>query len=328
VKKLSVAHQFLETVKKYRLLRSKSRVLVAVSGGADSVCLLDLLRIAAPRFNLKLYGIHINHRLRESAERDEGFVRRLFESFGTELTVVRADVRAYARRHRLGLEEAARALRYYHFQRLAGKLGCDTVALGHTADDNLETVILNLVRGAGLRGLGGIPIRREMFVRPLLEIGRQAIREYLQARGIEWVEDESNEDIRFRRNLVRQQVVPVLEQLNPAVRENVLRSCALLRAEDLFLDFLASRVLERIGVFQRNRAVIDIKEYNDYNYILRRRMVRLLVPELDALGVERVLDLAERGCQGRHQLKAGIDVYITKDKLIMPIMVRRSKDGG
>ncbi|MGQ9708215.1 MAG: tRNA lysidine(34) synthetase TilS [bacterium] len=328
MKKLSVAHQFLETVKEYRLFRDKSRVLVAVSGGADSVCLLDLLRIVAPKLNLKLYGIHINHGLRETAQRDEMFVRRLFESWGGKLTVVRADVRGYARRHRLGFEEAARCLRYYHFQRAAKKLRCDTVALGHTADDNLETVILNLVRGTGLRGLGGIPIRRDIFVRPLLRIDRESIRGYLKARGIGWVEDETNNDIRFRRNLVRQQVVPVLKKLNPAVRENVLRSCAFISSEDIFLDFLASRVLERIGKLHRTIATIDIKEFNDYNYILRRRMVRLVVPELDSTGVERVLKLCEKGCQGRHQLKAGIEISITKDELKMPVRVRRSADGG
>ncbi len=327
MKKLSVAHQFLDTVNKYRLLHDNSRVLVAVSGGADSVCLLDLLRIVAPRFNLKLYGIHINHRLRESAERDEKFVRRLFESFGTELTVVRADVRGYARRHRLSLEEAARVLRYYHYQRVAGKLKCDTIALGHTADDNLETVILNLVRGAGLRGLGGIPIRRDIFVRPLLEIDRRAIRGYLQARGIGWVEDESNLDVRFKRNLIRQEVVPVLKKINPAVVENVLRGCEIISQENAFLDFLASRVLEKVGSFARRQASIDIKEFNSYNNILKRRMIRLLLPELDALGVEQVLSLIKKSCQGRHHLKAGIGIIIKDKELKIPLTVRRSQDG-
>ncbi|MEO0020222.1 MAG: tRNA lysidine(34) synthetase TilS [candidate division WOR-3 bacterium] len=328
MKRLSVLHQFLDTVKRHNLLKEKSKLLVGISGGADSVCLLDLLRVVAAKYHLKIFALHINHQLRESAQRDEEFVRRLCKSWGVKLEVVTVDVQGYAKRTKSSIEEAARQLRYYHYQRVARRLRCDTICLGHNADDNLETVVLNLARGAGLRGLAGIPIRRENIVRPLLEIKREAIRGYLKARGIEWVEDETNLDIRFRRNLIRQEIVPLLKKINPGVVENVLRTSRLISEEDLFLDFLASRVLDKIGSFARREAAIDIKEFNGYNNILKRRMLRLLMPELDALSVERALGLIAKGCQGRHQLKAGIEIVVKKDKLKIPLILPRSKNGS
>lgn len=325
MKRLSVLHQFLDTVNEYNLLRKNYRILVGISGGADSVCLLDLLNIVTPRFNLELWAIHINHQLRPEAQRDETFVRKLVGSWGIPLKVVKVNTLAFGRRHKIGIEEAARQLRYYYYQRIAKKLKCDAVALGHTADDNLETVIYHLVRGSGRRGLGGIPFIRNIFIRPLLKITRRAVRDYLTARSIEWIEDESNQDTKFIRNLIRLQVVPVLEKINPSVRENVLRSCELLRTEDSFLDSLAERALKKIYLLSsRNQPTIDINRFNRYNLVLKRRIIKLLIPEIDANGVERVLDLISRKCAGSHHLKMGTVIRINENLMEIVNICRRS----
>ncbi|MGC9110514.1 MAG: tRNA lysidine(34) synthetase TilS [candidate division WOR-3 bacterium] len=328
MKRLSVLHRVLDTINEYGLLRNDFRVLVGISGGADSVCLLDLLRLIAPRFNLWLSAIHINHQLRSTAIRDEIFVRELAKSWGIKLTVVRVNTSAYAQRKKMGLEEAARELRYYHYQRWAAKLGCDVVALGHNADDNLETVIYNLVRGSARRGVAGIPIARDIFIRPLLKVTRRAIRDYLKARSLEWIEDETNQDTRFMRNLIRLQVVPVLEKINPAVQENVLRSCELLRSEDDFLDTLAGRILQKISRSDQSRVSIDIKRFNRYNIVLKRRIIRLLLPEIDAAGVERVLDLVGRKCAGSHQLITNITLKVGRELVEITKKGRGTVDAG
>lgn len=314
VKRLSVLHQFLDTVKRYNLLKEKDRVLIGVSGGADSVCLTDLLRLVVPKFQLQLFGVHINHGLRETAVRDERFVKELLANWGIALTVVKVDVAGYAQRHKLSLEEAGRRLRYYHYERVAKRLRCERVALGHNADDNLETVLLNLVRGAGARGLAGIPIARGIFIRPLLDIEREPIRAHLKARGIEWVEDETNEDLRFSRNLLRHQVVPVLKQLNPAVVANVRRSAEIVGAEDKFLDLLATNSQREVAKRKKGWLCIDIDKFNSYNIVLRRRMIKNILPGLDAIGTERLLYLCEHRCYGRHQLQAGVEIELQKPK--------------
>ena len=287
-RELSVWGLFLGLVRSEDLLPSGCRVLVAVSGGADSVCLLDLLRSARRRFRLELVGFHMNHRLRPKASRDEDFVRGLFEE--DELVVVRSDVRRYARRHGKGLEESARELRYRHMARAARRLACARIALGHTADDNLETVLLNLCRGSGRRGLAGIPVRRGKYVRPLLDMEHERAVAHLLSRELEWVEDESNRDSSFRRNYVRLKVVPLLKELNPGVVRNARRASRMLAAEEDELDRVAAMALDRVAVVKRGRVLIDTAALQSYNPILTSRMVRQLLSGLEGEAVMRVLD--------------------------------------
>ena len=309
VGKLSVTGRFLATVKEYGLLPEGASVLAAVSGGADSVCLLDLLRLAQPQLRLRLAAFHLNHGLRGTAGRDEAFVRTLCRGWQVELVVVRADVAGYARRHKLGIEEAGRELRYRHLERAARKLDCDLVALGHTANDNLETMLLNLVRGAGPRGLVGIPVRRGRFVRPLLDIEREQLVRHLRARGIEWVEDESNREVKYRRNLLRSEVTPVLSRLNPNAVAHARRAAQLLGEEDEFLDKLAEAATRDAAELGKGRVRIDMLKFKDYNDILKRRILKSVLPELDSRAVEGVLEFCNRDTGGRLTLTRGVRAH-------------------
>ncbi len=324
VGKLSVPGRFFATVKKYALLPENSSVLAAVSGGADSVCLLDLLRLAQPRLRLKLAAFHLNHGLRQSASRDEGFVRKLCRDWGIDLVVESADVVGYAKRQRLGIEEAGRELRYRYAERAARKLGSEVIALGHTANDNLETMLLNLARGAGPRGLAGIPVTRTSetnhqgtkapmsritFVRPLIDIERNQLERYLRSRGIDWVEDESNLNVNFRRNLVRSEVVPVLARVNPNVIGNARRAAQMLVEEGEFLDGLAEGASREVVDASKGRVRIDILKFKEYNNILKRRMLKLALPELDSQAVEGVLEFCNHDSGGRLTLTRGVRAH-------------------
>jgi tRNA(Ile)-lysidine synthase len=324
--KLSVPGRFFATVKEYDLLPEGASVLAAVSGGADSVCLLDLLRLAQPRLRLTLAVFHLNHRLRESAARDEDFVRKLCHDWRIELVVARADVAGFAKRHNMGIEEAGRDLRYRHLERVARKLKCSVIALGHTANDNLETMLLNLARGVGPRGLAGIPVRRTadsnhqdtkaqrartrtVFVRPLIDIERDKLEQHLRARGIEWVEDESNLDVNYRRNLVRREVVPVLLKLNPNAVANARRAAQLTAEEGEFLDGLAGSASVDVVESGPGRVRIDILKFKDYNNILKRRILKRVLPGLDSQAVERILEFCNRDTGGRLTLTHGVRAH-------------------
>jgi tRNA(Ile)-lysidine synthase len=162
--------------------------------------------------------VHVNHRLRETAGRDEAFSVGLAESFGWRIVVVREDAASCARRERRSLEDAARTVRYRGFDQARAALGADVVALGHTRDDQAETVLLRLLRGAGPTGLAGMHPRRGAIVRPLLSCRRAELRQFLTDRGAGWVDDESNADVRIPRNRVRAELLPFLEQaFNPAI---------------------------------------------------------------------------------------------------------------
>ncbi len=322
--KLSVPGRFFATVKEHDLLPEGASVLAAVSGGADSVCLLDLLKLAQSRPKLKLAAFHLNHGLRDTATRDEDFVRKLCRDWRVELVVAGADVAGHAKRHKLGIEEAGRKLRYRHLERVGRKLKCGTVALGHTANDNLETMLMNLARGAGSRGLAGIPVQRlsdvdhkdtktrrtrVRFIRPLIDIERDKLEQHLRARGIEWVEDESNSDVSYRRNLLRREVVPVLLKLNPNAVANARRAAQLLAEEGEFLDGQAGVAARDVAQSGKGRVRIDILRFKDYNHVLKRRILKRVLPELDAQAVEGVLEFCNRDTGGKLTLTRGVRAH-------------------
>ncbi len=232
-------------VRKYDMLPRGTRVLCAVSGGADSVCLLSLLREAAPRFGVTFACAHFNHMLRgDESDRDEAFVRDLCAKWNIEFVSGRADVSAYAAENDLGTEEAARILRYRFLEETAEKLGCVRIATAHNANDNAETVLMNLARGSGAKGLCGIPPVRGRIIRPLLETERFEIADYLKAHDISHVEDSTNETDDYTRNRVRHNIIPLLSQINSGCIGRISRMSALLREDDEYLDSLADKFIE------------------------------------------------------------------------------------
>lgn len=208
-------------IKKHNLLDDNELYLVALSGGADSVALLLLLKEAG--YNIR--AAHCNFHLRgEESDRDETFCMTLCKSLGIELHRAHFDTRTYAELHSVSIEMAARELRYQWFEQLRKDLGAAGICVAHHRDDSVETVLLNLVRGTGLRGLTGIRPRNGYILRPLLCVSRADIERFLAERRQEYVTDSTNLEASVLRNKVRLQLLPLLRELNPAVSENILRT--------------------------------------------------------------------------------------------------------
>lgn len=230
--------------RRHRLGRGDRPLLVGVSGGPDSVALLDALCQIG---GVQLHVCHMNHRLRGAAsDGDERFVRALSRKYRLPLHAAREDVRARAKAQKLSLEEAARAARLRFFARVARKLGARGVVLAHHADDQAETFLLRLLRGAGARGLGAMRPRarigRLTIFRPLLGVTRAEILKYLRFRRLKYRTDASNRDVSILRNRVRHRLLPLLErEFNPAIREVLRREAEILQEEDRFLERLAAR---------------------------------------------------------------------------------------
>lgn len=217
----------------YDMLPAGALVLCAVSGGADSMCLLHLLHTMAPECGFSLRCAHFNHNLRgEESLRDENFIRVWCRERDIPLTCGGGDVRAEAVRTGRGIEETARAMRYAFLEDTACELGAARIATAHTADDNAETVLLHLVRGSGLQGLTGIPPRRGNVVRPLLNATRAEVEEYCAVHKVPYVEDSTNRDEAYTRNFLRRQVMPLLKQVNPRAVENLSAAAGRLRADN------------------------------------------------------------------------------------------------
>ena len=208
-------------IEKHKLLKTSELYLVALSGGADSVALLLLLKNA--HFNV--HAAHCNFRLRgKESDRDEAFCVELCQRLGVELHRAHFDTREYAELHKVSIEMAARELRYKWFEQLRQDIGAAGICVAHHRDDSVETVLLNLVRGTGLRGLTGIQPRYGNILRPLLCVSRAEIEAFLAEKGQKYVTDSTNLEADVQRNIVRLEVLPLLRKLNPAVAENIQRT--------------------------------------------------------------------------------------------------------
>jgi tRNA(Ile)-lysidine synthase len=228
------------------MLRGGEAVLVAVSGGSDSVALLDVLGVLRESLGLTLTVVHVHHGLRPEADAEAEGVRRLCERLGVACHVERVTVRRAPPWD--GLEAESRRARHAALERVARVVGAARIATGHTADDQAETVLMRLLQGAGPRGLGGIAPVRGPLIRPLIETRRPAIEEYLGGRGLTWAEDPSNRDVRFLRNRIRHDLLPFMAELTGAsVVEALGRSAAAARAVVTDLEERARAELVRLA---------------------------------------------------------------------------------
>ena len=280
--------------------------MVAVSGGSDSVALLHLLHELQQEGDLVIGGVaHFNHRLRGAvSDEDEAFVRSLADSFAIPFVVDSADVAAAAHTDRTSLELAGRRLRYEFLGRAAVSLAVDRVAVGHTRDDQAETVLMRLVRGAGPVGLAGIHPRAGMIVRPLVDITRRELRRYLSERAISFREDASNADVAIPRNRIRHELLPVLkERFSPGIVETLGRQAEIAREDAEYFDAIVASELRRVIRKTDDGLAIDLPTLAAYPPAIARRLVRRAM-ELVAPGrflgfdaVESVLDLTDKNCE-------------------------------
>ena len=237
---MNLEQQAARTIARYNMLSPGQPVLAALSGGADSVALVCVLR--ALGYPLRAY--HLNHCLRGAeSERDADFVRALCARLDIPLTLEREDAAAYAAGRHESIETAARALRYARLNRCAAQYGIARIATAHTADDNLETMLFHLARGTGTRGFAGIPPVRGAVIRPLWTATRAEIEQYLAESGQDFVVDSSNLSADYTRNRIRQRVVPVLRDINPGCAGAASRLAARLREDDETLCLLAEQAL-------------------------------------------------------------------------------------
>lgn len=308
--------QVTEFADKYGMLPSGGAVICAVSGGADSVCLLHILKEIAAERGFELYAVHFNHCLRgEESDRDERFVRELCRELDVELFCRSGDVNGYAEEKGVGIEEAARILRYEFFAAAAEKLPHSRVATAHNADDNAETVLMNLARGAGLKGLCGIPPVRDIYIRPLLCMSRAEITAYLDERGIGHVEDSTNAERIYTRNRLRHEVVPVLKGINPAFAEAVLEMSNLVREDEGLLEALSEQAVS-FEADEEGRTALDIRKLKNCKYPLAARAVRRAAASLGcypaAVHVKAVLELATTDAPSARTLLPG-DVLVSRE---------------
>ncbi|OGW79163.1 MAG: tRNA lysidine(34) synthetase TilS [Omnitrophica bacterium RIFCSPLOWO2_12_FULL_44_17] len=258
--------QFLKTIQKFRMLEKGDSVLIAVSGGCDSVVLLHLLVEMKKSWKFRLAVAHINHQLRgEASRRDELFVRKLAKQFGLPFFSEKVDVKRKMKAEKVSLEEAARLLRYDFFEKIVKSKKVRKIAVAHNLDDQAETVLMRILNGTGLQGLQAIRPKRKLgeayIVRPLIEMSREKIREFAKENSIRFREDASNRDVRFVRNRIRLKLLPQLEkEFNPQVKRALARLPHLLDVDLSFLDETSDLFYRQISKRQRENKITFAKQ--------------------------------------------------------------------
>lgn len=308
-----IESEFIEKVKKtidkYSMLDRGDKVVVAVSGGPDSVALLYLLKEIEKECELKLFVAHLNHKLRgKESDKDQEFVSGLAKKLGLKFYHKSLDVRKSAKRKKLSLEEGARVARYDYFNQIADRVKAQKVALGHNGDDQAETVLMRLIRGSGSLGLSGIPPKKGRLIRPLIEVKRDQIENFLRNRKINSRTDSSNLKAFFLRNKLRLKLLPLIQkEYNPKIKEVLSRTALLLSDEERYLRKKALDIYkECLSEKSHTEIVLDLKRFFNYDISLKRIVIRvcveMLLGSLKKIGykpTERLLDLVEREKTGK-----------------------------
>lgn len=299
---MSLPLSFDKTLTESGCIPAGSRVLVGVSGGADSVALLMLLHHVAPFRELGIEAAHLDHGLRPDSSDDARFVAQLCGRLGVPLTCEQANVAALARQRKGSLEEVARDVRRSFLLRVAEQRDCDLVALGHHADDQAETFLLQLLRGAGPAGLAGMRVVNGRVVRPLLAFHRRELISYLEREQVSWREDLSNQDQRFLRNRIRHELIPLLESINPQIRGQLAGSCERFRHDEVYWSALVARELPCCAQRENEVLVLDVPGLLSRPVALTSRLIRAALQEvrgdlrrITATHVASLLQLLNRG---------------------------------
>jgi tRNA(Ile)-lysidine synthase len=269
----------IEFISQHKLLEHGDKLLIAFSGGPDSVFALHFLSKYARKYKIDISAIHFNHGLRgKEADRDELFSKQFCEKYNFTISVKKLDVKNYSKQNKVSIEEAARNLRYESLTSVAKGLKCNKIVTAHNQSDNTETVLLNILSGTGISGFSGIPVTRGNIIRPFLSLTKKEIVEYLDKNNIQYITDSSNLKSDYKRNYLRNKIVPLLKQkINPSLDEGVFRSSKILESALPLLEKHQKNKLKMFVEFDKNRILIKITFFQSGDKAIQGELLKNLI---------------------------------------------------
>jgi tRNA(Ile)-lysidine synthase len=317
-------NKFEAFTRKHQLISDGDKVIVGVSGGIDSIVLLDLLMELKGRHHLEIAVAHINHRLRdEESNEDENFVKKVAEDYGIECYVHGVDTRAFMVEHKASLQVGAREIRYKFFETVKILKNFTKVATAHNANDNAETVLFNLLRGSGANGLGGIPVKRGDIIRPLLFAERSEIEQYAKLKSLKFREDSSNVKDYYTRNFIRHSILPqIREKINPAVINTLNRAGEIFQELGYFINNEVRILYKNIAKnFDGRKLVLDIFKLKNSLLFIQENIIILALRdfvhgEVDYVKVHSIMDLINSETGSSIEIGSAVVVYRDRYNLV------------
>lgn len=275
----NVEQKVIEFISQYNLLKHGDKLLIAFSGGPDSVFALHFLLKYARKYKIEITVIHFNHGLRgKEADRDELFSRQFSELYNISFLTRKLEVKKYAKLNKISIEEAARNLRYKYLTSAAKEFNCNKIVTAHNQSDNTETILLNILSGTGISGFAGIPVIRDNIIRPLLCLTKKEIVDYLDKNNIQYVTDSSNLKSDYKRNFLRNKIIPLLKQkINPSLDESVFRSSKILESALPLFEKHQKNKLKRFVELDNNRIIIKITFFQSGDEAIQGELLKNLI---------------------------------------------------
>ena len=324
----------LDTIIKYNLIENGDKVVVGVSGGPDSISLLDILNKFKKNkiLNIEIIVAHVNHQIREEANDDEEYVRKYCEKNEIKFYAKRIDVIKYANNNKIGLEEAGRKLRYEYFEEVFQKENAQKIAIAHNKNDKAETIIMNILRGSGLAGLRGIePIRENKYIRPLIECERVEIEKYCEQEHLSPRIDKTNFDNDYTRNKIRNIVLPYIKnEFNPNIIETINRLSEIATETDEFLNKETEKTYNELKIEKRaNEIVLDLKKFNTKDNLIKKRVLIYTISQalgnskdIEKINIEDIIKLCQNNIGNKYLMpNKNIKVLVNKGKIFFEALI-------
>lgn len=316
----------LKTIKKYELIKSGDNIVLGISGGPDSICMLYILNSLKKDLNFNIYVAHINHMLRENAKLDEEYVKNTCKKLNIPVYIKHIQIKEIAEKEKRGIEETGRKVRYEFFEEILRKTNSNKIATAHNLNDSIETIILNIIRGTGICGLAGIePIRENKFIRPLIECERKEIEEYCKLNKLEPRIDESNYENKYNRNKIRNICIPYLQkELNSNVIKNISRLSEIANEEQKYIEKNVEKSFNKICIENtENKIILDLKMFVKEELVIKRRLILYTINKLigttiniEKINIDDIIKLCERNIGNKFLIPTkGIKVFVKKGKI-------------
>ena len=317
--------EVLKTIKTYNVINKGDKVVVGVSGGPDSICLLHVLYTLKQELGIEIFVAHINHMIREAADSETQYVQNFCKKLDIKCFVKKENVTYLAKQQKKGTEEIGRQIRYEFFNEILTETDSNKIATAHNSNDRAETVILNILRGSGISGLKGIEVMREQkYIRPLIDINRTDIEKYCKENGLNPRYDESNDENIYSRNKVRNIIIPYIKkEFNPNIIKTINRLSAVATEENEYIQKIVKKEYCQMATKENENIILDLKKFNDLELVIKRRIILYTINEvvhttsgIEKVNIDDIIKLCNNNIGNKYIMPIkSIKVYIKKGKI-------------